>query len=559
MFSLRPAPPLQASPGEYAVSTPDFTIESVAGLRFGVHSLRLHNAKAWSFAIAAAHLAATKKSDGRCQLDGMADITGFYLKYKVYIHMELDADCEIAKQQVQPFPAKAPTYVVSMRSGAARSVPAAGGGGGGGTPCPPGDACVEVRMALSYVDPAGARRNFAEESSSVPETRARARAAWAAAFAPFPLPKLGDRTVFDTAVYHSLVSPYLHSDVDGRFVGPDGAVATADGFNYYSFLSTWDTYRAWAPLMAKFAPAVLTDIVRTCLKHHSISGVLPRWTFAGREVNMMPAMHSITIMYTAVAHGLLSTAEEKAVYAAYLDVATARSTFDGVSPRRRVNFELRSIVTHNGVLLADGPDSQTVSQTLEYAICHHAFAMMAKRMNDMDKFAQFSKTAQVYRRLYDPATGYMTGLTASGGRKHDRKPFHSSNSGLWTEGNAIQWLFHVMHDIPGLLDLMGREKMLSQLQVLFTGHGTSELPDTTGMIGLYAHGNEPCHHIAFLYFMLGKPDLGLKYVQQAMTMYADTNDGIPGNDDAGQMSAWYVCAALRFYPVDPTNATFVEF
>jgi putative alpha-1,2-mannosidase len=400
-----------------------------------------------------------------------------------------------------------------------------------------GTRTLEMHIAISYVDVAGAKRNFAAERTSWQGLLARTSARWKAALGTVAVEHhtRRDAEVFDTALYHTMVAPYVHSDVDGRFLGPDGQVHVARNFTYYSFLSTWDTYRAWGPLMCRLMPGVMLDLVRTSLLHHAIVGVLPRWTWAGKDTSCMPAIHSMTLMWQAVAHGLTTPELDTQIYEAYLHTTKGSSEFRTGWGNRRANYEMREVVANDGVLFDAEQNQQTVSEALEYAVVFRCVANMARHMADRKaagrsraalhggaraaatadvasrsaednakaQEARFKRLSLVYRRLYDNRTGYYSGMLRDGTVVPEQRPLHASSSGLWTEGSAIQWLFHVMHDFSGLLELMGRRRMLERLEILFTATGTSNLVDTTGLIGSYAQGNEPSHHVIFWYFLLG--------------------------------------------------------
>ena len=493
----------------------------------------------------------------RCAVDGhqKSTVGGNWASYDIFFYAEFNAPCNLTRD------------AASWTARGAFSLRMDFGG--------PHPRRLEMHIAISYVSQRGARLNFAHERTSWSGIRAAATAAWEEALGTVVVEHTTSRekTIFDTALYHAFTAPYVHSDADGRFLGPDGLIHRADGFTYYSFLSTWDTYRAWGPLMCRLMPHVMLDLVRTGLRHFEIVGVLPRWTWAGKETSCMPGHHSLTLLWQAVAHGLTTPALDGQIYAAFRANANASSAFMAGWGGRRVNKEMGEIMRNDGVLYAFEGNAQTVSESLEYAIMSHCVSLMAARVRGTpvdagdaaDVSERFRRLAHVYERLWDPARGYFGGMRRNGVRLSVGKegqadgPFHSSSSGLWTEGSAIQWLFHVMHDFPGLLKLVGRETLLDRMHTLFTRNGTSNVVDTTGTIGMYAQGNEPSHHIIFWYFLLGKPEEAERHLSTVLRMYTTDDDGIIGNDDAGALSAWYVCAMLGFYPVDPTNATMLHF
>ena len=493
-------------------------------------------------------------------------------------------------------------------------------------------ASSQLHIALSYVDAAGARNNFAAERTTWKKLRRRGRARWDEALGTVRAdhPTTQQKAVFDTALYHMMVAPYVHSDADHRFRGPDGGVHIASWrgrpFTFYTFLSTWDTYRAWGPLMCRLRPRMMLDLVRTSLLHHAIVGVLPRWTYAGQETGCMPGIHSITLMWQAVAHGLTSPELDRQILTAFEHTVNGSSTFPTGYRHKRVNHELREIVKNDGILFDGEGSQQTVSEALEYAIIMRCIGNMVSRVagrrsggaagedERSAEIARYERLSKVYQRLWDNSTGYFGGFARKQvagpagdkmtiiSRVHETAPLHATTDGLWTEGCALQWMFHVMHDFAGLESLVGRSLMRRRLQLLFEATCTSELPDTTGLIGCYAHGNEPSHHVIFWFFLLGQRATAYTYLDkesdcsppttrrsnppcwrarlshpmsylllsaklpaddsswsQVIRMYTNAPDGLPGNEDAGQMSAWLVATMLGFYPVDPTSSRMLAF
>lgn len=505
----------RASLGFYAVTVEGgTTIELTAGVRFGVHRYTFNGSETPALFF-----------DGSLAMVGdkiCAFTTREVARYSVFMYAEIDVPCRAHDQRLE-FDAKR----------------------------------VEMRVAISYVDEEGAHANFESEAAGFDAIRTRTLAHWnarlARAYERLNVSKPQGR-VFDTALYHMFVSPYVHNDVDGRYRGPDGAVRLVEnGTRFYSFLSTWDTYRTWGPIMSLVAPDVMRDIAHTSLAHFDATGSFPRWTYAGRETNCMPGMHSITLSYEAVVHGLLDAATTKRLYLACARlVNNINQTFIGDNGRA-ANTELAQLLRNDGLLFADGHDTQTVSQMLEYAISFHCIWKLAALHGDRRLAERMGKYRLVYRRLLDNTTNLFTGIARSGHRLVDPRPYHASNSFLFTEGSNMQWIFHEMHDLHGLIALMGRSVVRRHLSTIFETQGTYELADITGVIGMYAHGNEPSHHVAFMYYLIGEPRRAAELVAQIRAMYTAETDGLCGNDDAGQMSAWYVATTARIYPIDPTS------
>ena len=543
-----PSPPTPPPPRRVSV-------ELTAGVRYGVHRYRIHSPPPYELHFRSVHgrlvppWERARQGNGRsapnegCAIDGQQDsqLGGQWAKYTIFFYAELSVPCNMTRDKSSWGNARG-----ALRISLARPQ-------------------LELRIAISYVSQAGARRNFAHEHAEhggFAATYRRARSRWEEALATVRVAHTSrqQKVVFDTALYHIFLSPYVHSDIDGHFLGPDGLIHRTD-FTYYSFLSTWDTYRAWGPLMCRTMPSVMLDIVRTGLTHHRLTGVLPRWTWAGKETSCMPGMHSLTLMWQAVAHRLTSASLDKQIYAAFLHTMNASSEFTSGWGNRGVNYELREVMSNDGVLFVGERNQQTVSEALEYAIMSHCVSRMASWMVDDSRVVErFARLARVYERLYDRERGYFSGLTRQGSKIPEKSPFHSSgNSPLWTEGSASQWLFHVPHDFDGLVRLLGRPLFEQRLKSLFSRNGTSSIGDTTGTIGTYAQGNEPSHHLIFWLMLLGKHEEAHRHLDRVIAMYTAADHGLIGNDDAGQLSAWYVCVLLGFYPVDPTNATMLRF
>ena len=511
-----------ATPGHYTVTTATASIDLVAGRRYGIHR--------YTFAASPATLRfdgpvrVQADANGSCVFHANATGRTIWATYPIHLFATADRPCRALGPGILAFATRP----------------------------------VEVHVAISYVDEEGARNNLADELTTFDGLSARATVEWTRRLRESyrALNQSASRgRVFDTALYHMFVSPYLHSDADGRFNGPDGRLHYSES-EFYTFLSTWDTYRTWGPLMCKIAPDIMRGIVDTSMMHFEITGTFPRWTYAGRETNCMPGMHSITLCYQAAAHGLLGANETRRLYDAMVETILARSMF---TTTRRVNGELAKIVQNDGVLYANEGDTQTISQMLEYAIIFSCVAKLGARYGDSPVVARAGRWSMIYRRLYDPRTRLLTGIARNGARVVDTRPYHASNTHLFTEGSQMHWIFHVMHDLPGMIELMGREVVLGYLEDIFTKDGTSEVPDVTGLIGMYAHGNEPSHHLAFLLLLLGKTARGLHLIERIRAMYTTASDGLCGNDDAGQMSAWYVAASVRLYPIDPTSAAWIRF
>jgi predicted alpha-1,2-mannosidase len=401
---------------------------------------------------------------------------------------------------------------------------------------------VTVRIGISAVDIEGARRNLAEETArrDFESVRAAAREAWRGELGRIRVAggteKL--RRTFYTALYHCLLAPNLYSDVDGRYRGRDLAVHKADGFDYYTVFSLWDTYRAEHPLLAIIERERTVDFVKTFLAQYRQGGALPVWELAANETGTMIGYHAVPVIADAWAKGIRDFDSEAALEAM---VSSADQDHLGLKYYKEFGF-----------IPADS-EGQSVSRTLEYAYDDWCIAVFAKALGHEGLYERFIRRAQGYKHLFDPETGFMRPRVNGGWLD----PFDPAEVNFhYTEANSWQYSFYVPQDIAGLISLMGgREIFTDKLDALFEADSDAsglDLPDVSGLIGQYAHGNEPSHHMAYLYDYAGTPWKTQDRVREIMeTMYTDAPDGLCGNEDCGQMSAWYVMSALGFYPVTP--------
>ncbi|MDD3642863.1 MAG: GH92 family glycosyl hydrolase, partial [Candidatus Krumholzibacteria bacterium] len=397
---------------------------------------------------------------------------------------------------------------------------------------------VTVKVGISAVDAEGARRNLAEEIArhDFKRVRTEAREAWRRELGAIRVDGGTERQkrTFYTALYHCLLAPNLYSDIDGRYRGRDLAVHTADGFDYYTVFSLWDTYRAAHPLFTIIERERTVDFLRTFLAQYRQGGALPVWELAANETGTMIGYHAVPVIADAWAKGIRDFDAEEA-----LEAMVASADRDDLGLRQYKEL---------GFIPADS-EGQSVSRTLEYAYDDWCIAVFAKDLGHDELYRRFIGRAQGYKHLYDPETGFMRPRVNGGWLD----PFDPAEVNFhYTEANAWQYSFYVPQDVAGLIAMTGgREVFADRLDALFeTDSGASglDLPDVSGMIGQYAHGNEPSHHMAYLYDYAGMPWKTQERVREIMeTMYGDTPDGLCGNEDCGQMSAWYVMSALGFY------------
>ncbi|QQL50407.1 GH92 family glycosyl hydrolase [Mucilaginibacter ginkgonis] len=352
------------------------------------------------------------------------------------------------------------------------------------------------------------------------------------------------QTIFYTALYHTMLAPNIYNDVDGQYRGMDGQVHKADGFDYYTVFSLWDTFRAEHPLFTLIDKKRTLDFIKSFLAMYDQGKTLPVWPLASWETFCMVGNHSIPVIVDAYSKGVTDFDAAKALEAMKATV-------------NRNQFGLDSYLK-NGVVLADD-EHESVSKTLDYAYDDWCIAQMAKMLKMDNDYAEYIKRAQYWKNIYDTRSGFVNART-NGGWYAPFKPTDVNNN--FTEGNAWQYTFLVPQDVEGLAAKMGgRQAFENKLDSLFTT--TDKLTgrqqdDITGLIGQYAHGNEPSHHIAYLYNFSDNPYKTQLYLSKIMNrLYSNAPDGLAGNEDCGQMSAWYVMSALGFYNIAPGQQQFM--
>jgi len=405
-----------------------------------------------------------------------------------------------------------------------------------------------VKVGISAVDLAGARKNLEQELShwDFDRVRQEARQAWNRELGKIEVDggTEDEKIIFYTALYHAFIHPGIFSDVDGRYRGMDGKIYRSDSAPRYTVFSLWDTFRALHPLFTLIQPERNLEMIRTLLAQYREGGRLPKWELAGNYTGTMIGYHAIPVIVDSYVKGLRSFPEKLALEAM---LHSAMQDANGLSAYRRKGF------------IASTDAGESVSRTLEFAYDDWCIARMAKLMGEDSLYQVFIRRAQSYKHLFDPSTRFMR-ARVNGGWFTPFDPFEVNFN--YTEANAWQYAFFVPHDLQGLIRLMGREQIFEgMLDFLFLApsHTTGRnQPDISGMIGQYAHGNEPSHHLAFLYNYIGKPWKTQSLVRQILTeLYKNAPDGLPGNEDCGQMSAWYILAACGIYPVIPGSGDYV--
>jgi predicted alpha-1,2-mannosidase len=421
---------------------------------------------------------------------------------------------------------------------------------------------LEARIALSTVDVAGARRNLADaQGKTFDAVRAQADAAWNALLGRVRIDAdARTQRIFYSALYRTLMHPSDIADADGRVRGPRGEVMQVPGGRYYSTLSLWDTFRAVHPLYTLIAPERVDGYVQTLLAHQRQQGYLPLWTAWGRETHTMIGNPALPVIADAVAKGFTGFDLRDALRAM---VETSTNPRPGAPEWAQRDW---TALDRYGYLPFDIQKGEAVSMTLEHGYGDDAVARVARALGDGATAERFARRAQSYRQLFDGETQTMRGKDSAG---RWREPFDPlvptsplNNPGDYTEANAWQYTATpALHDPLGFRELLGGAKALEGWLDRFF---SIEVPNPDkhlgqeALIGQYAHGNEPSHHIAWLYAFTDAPHKGQALVQRIVReFYSDRPDGIIGNDDCGQMSAWLVFATLGFYPVQPASGQFV--
>ena len=419
-------------------------------------------------------------------------------------------------------------------------------GGGGGE--------LLVKVGISYVDVEGALRNLEAEVPhwDFDRVREEASASWEEALGSVRVwgGNEGAKRTFYTALYRTKLAPILFQDVDGRYRGADGRVHASDGSRNYSVFSLWDTFRAAHPLYTLTERGRVNDFVRSMLAFERESGWLPVWSLVANETNTMTGYHAIPVIADAYLKGFRDYDVEQAFAAMR---RFAMRDFRGLEHYRRYGY------------IPSELEQESVTKTLEYAYDDWAIAQMAHALGRERDTDLFLERAAYYANVYDSSTGFMRGRTAGGRWVEPFDPKRSSHrvNTDYTEGNAWQHSWFAPHDVRGLIGLMGGDgAFIAKLDALFAADsavtGEDASPDISGLIGQYAHGNEPSHHIAYLYSYAGAPWKTQAAVRQILeTLYDASPDGLAGNEDCGQLSAWYVFGALGFYPVDPVGGVYV--
>lgn len=411
----------------------------------------------------------------------------------------------------------------------------------------PNTLALEVSTALSSVSMDNARSNWlAEENANdYNATLVNTQRRWNKLLSTIEIDASDDnKTQFYTALYHTYLAPRLFSDTDKRYKGPDGEIHTSSSTRY-DFFSLWDTFRALHPFKTITDQASTKVMMNSMMEHYEVTGRLPVWIFEGNETDMMMGYHSVPVLIDAYLKGLTDIDGERLLQAA---MKSAKQQEFGIGSYQNLGY------------VPYEEKSWNVSLTLEYAFDDYAIALLADSLGKSHIAEEFYARAQNYAHHFDPNTGFMRAKSLSGAFRPEFDPtaYHPED---YCEANAWQYSFFVPHDVEGMIALYGgKARFATKLDAMFaTSQSSDDLPEwISGNIGQYVHGNEPSHHVPYLYQYAGEPQKTQRLVRQIMdTLYTTQPDGLSGNEDAGQMSAWYLFSAMGFYPVNPVSGEYV--
>jgi predicted alpha-1,2-mannosidase len=416
---------------------------------------------------------------------------------------------------------------------------------------------LKVKVALSTTSEEGAAKNMEAELSSwnFDRTLSTAQLEWNNYLKRVRMTGTREQKEnFYTSFYHMLIQPNNIADVDGAYRGVDDSVAHAKGNEYYSTFSLWDTYRAAHPLYTILVPEKVDPFVNSMIAHADRQGFLPIWTLWGKENFCMIGDHAIPVIVDAYLKGFKGFDPEAAYQAIKKSLTTSH---------QKSQWE---VLDKYGYFPTDLIATESVSRTLETCYDNYAAAVMARKLGKEEDALLFEKRASYYKNMFDPSTKLMRPRLADGSWYAPFNPYslaHSeSKGGDYTEGNAWQYTWHVQHDVKGLMEMYGSPELFKlKLDSLFSLSASlfdTPLSDVTGLIGQYAHGNEPSHHIPYLYNVAGYPARTQELIREIFdTQYKNEPDGLCGNDDCGQMSAWYMFSAMGFYPLSPVGGEYI--
>ena len=411
---------------------------------------------------------------------------------------------------------------------------------------------VYMKVALSPTSEEGAQLNMQTELSGwdFEKTIADAKAAWNKELNKVKVYTTDEasKKIFYTSLYHTLFAPSEFCDVNGDYYGADKQMHKGEGFVNYTTFSLWDTYRAAQPLMTILHPEKMSDIINTMLHIHQQQGKLPVWHLMGCETNCMVGNPGVPVVADAILKDIKGFDTELAFKAL---------KESSMLPERGMEHRIEY-----GFIPADKM-TEAIAYDMEYAIADWTVAQAAQKLGKQEDYEYFLKRSKSYKNYFDASTGFMRGKMLDGSWRTPFSPYASSHrEDDYCEGNAWQYTWLVPHDVEGLVECFGsKEVFVNKLDSLFLANGDmgeASSPDISGLIGQYAHGNEPSHHTVYLYTLVGQPWKTADRIKEILhTMYTDQPDGLSGNEDVGQMSAWYILSSFGFYQVEPAGGKFV--
>jgi predicted alpha-1,2-mannosidase len=412
----------------------------------------------------------------------------------------------------------------------------------------PNNEPVYIKIGISAVDVAGAKMNLTQEigDKSFEELKKIAQNKWEQQLDKIVVESedVDHKTNFYTSLYHTMIAPNLYQDVDGRYRGMDKKIHESKEHTHYTVFSLWDTYRAAHPLYTIIEQERTNDFIKTFIKKYENGGIMPIWDLAGNYTGCMIGYHAVPVIADAFLKGIKDYDVDKAFEAMKHSATRDKLGLDSYKNYGFIPVE---------------KESESVSKTLEYAYDDWTIAQMAKSLGKKDDFKTYTLRAQNYKNVYDPSSQFMRGRF----RNTWFAPFDPYEVNFnYTEANSWQYSFYVPQDVSGFINLLGgKDKLEAQLDKLFVAEDKTSgrhQVDITGLIGQYAHGNEPSHHMAYLYNFVNKPHKTQEKIRQILTeLYTNEPDGISGNEDCGQMSAWYILSSMGFYSVTPGSNEYI--
>ncbi|MFT3994924.1 MAG: GH92 family glycosyl hydrolase [Dysgonomonas sp.] len=411
---------------------------------------------------------------------------------------------------------------------------------------------VFVKVALSPVSIENAKLNMKTELQgwNFEQAVKDADKAWNEELNKVQITTNDDKTrrIFYTALYHTMIAPSEFCDVNNDYRGSDAQMHKNGSFKNYTTFSLWDTYRAAHPLMTIIHPEKVNDVINTMLTIYQQQGKLPVWHLMGCETDCMVGNPAIPVVADAILKGYDGFDKELA--------------YEAMKTSAMLDERGLKLFKEYGYIPYD-KENESVAKCMEYALADWSLAQVAKQMGKTQDYEYFTKRSKAYTHYFDPSVGFMRGKSSDGKFRPVFNPFESVHrDNDYTEGNAWQYTWLVPQDVQGLVDLFGsKEKFTQKLDSLFVVEGSlgeHASPDISGLIGQYAHGNEPSHHVIYLYPYVGQPWKTAEKARQVMAeLYTDQPAGLSGNEDVGQMSAWYVLSALGFYQVEPAGGKYI--